>query len=255
MMEKKMIVSTINPHSYCVAKNDKFYNEALHFSDILLPDGIGIVLAVHILTGNKIVRLAGSDLHYRLLQKMNESHGTVFYVGSSSGTLKRIQKKVMQEYPNIVVASYAPPFKPVFTEADNAKILAAINEFRPDVLFVGMTAPKQEKWVHENKNEIDAKVICSIGAAFDFYAGTVKRPGKFWIRLYMEWLLRFLRNPKRLWRRNFISAPLFLWDVLKAKILSINNFKKHPFSHNVATVIIEIGITSVTLIYICNLLL
>jgi len=213
LMEKKMIVNTINPHSYCVAKNDKFYNDALHYSDILLPDGIGIVWAIQILTGNKIVRLTGSDLHYRLLQKMNEDSGTVFYLGSSSATLKNIQKKVMREYPNIVVATYAPPFKPVFTEADNDKILAAINEFQPDVLFVGMTAPKQEKWVHKNKNQIEAKVICSVGAVFDFYSGTVKRPGKFWIRMYMEWFLRLLRNPKKLWRRSFISAPHFLFDV------------------------------------------
>jgi N-acetylglucosaminyldiphosphoundecaprenol N-acetyl-beta-D-mannosaminyltransferase len=254
-MEKKMIVNTINPHSYCVAKHDKYYNDALHFSDILLPDGIGIVWAIQILTGNRIVRLAGSDLHNRLLQKMNEDCGTVFYMGSSSGTLKKIQKKVMREYPNIVVATYSPPFKPVFTDADNAMILAAINEFKPDVLFVGMTAPKQEKWVHKNKNQINAKVICSIGAVFDFYSGVVKRPGEFWIHIYMEWFLRMIRNPKRLWRRSFISAPQFLWDVFLTKIAAINNFKKHPFFHNVAVVTIEFCITSVILIFICSLLL
>ena len=80
-----------------------------------------------------------------------------------------------------------------------------------------MTAPKQEKWVYENQNQINANVITSIGAVFDFYAGTVKRSGAIWIKLGLEWLPRLLRDPKRLWKRNFISTPLFLWDVLKAK--------------------------------------
>jgi N-acetylglucosaminyldiphosphoundecaprenol N-acetyl-beta-D-mannosaminyltransferase len=81
-----------------------------------------------------------------------------------------------------------------------------------------MTAPKQEKWVYENQENLNANVIASIGAVFDFYAGTVKRSGKIWIKLGLEWLPRLLRNPNRLWKRNVISTPTFLWDMLKTKI-------------------------------------
>ena len=97
-------------------------------------------------------------------------------------------------------------------------MVEAVNNFKPQILFVGMTAPKQEKWVYTHKSQLDAKIICSIGAVFDFYAGTVKRPGKFWIQLGLEWFPRLLREPKRLWRRNFVSTPLFLWDVCLEKI-------------------------------------
>ena len=96
-------------------------------------------------------------------------------------------------------------------------MIAAVNKCKPDILFVGMTAPKQEKWVHTNNTFLDVKVITCIGAVFDFYAGTVKRSSPFWIKLGLEWLPRLLREPKRLWKRNFVSTPLFLWDLLKAK--------------------------------------
>ena len=81
-----------------------------------------------------------------------------------------------------------------------------------------MTAPKQEKWVYRNKDSISADVIASIGAVFDFYAGTVIRSGPIWIKLGLEWLPRLLKEPKRLWKRNFISTPVFLWDILKEKL-------------------------------------
>lgn len=214
----KCIINTINPHCYCEAKKDQMYREALQQSDLLLPDGIGIVWAIKILTGLKIKRFTGSDLHLQLLKKMNETGGKVFYVGSSGPTLQKIHDRIKQEFPNILMASFSPPYKPVFTNEENGQILASINEFQPEVLFVGMTAPKQEKWVYQHKEHINVKIIASIGAVFDFYAGTIKRSGTFWINIGLEWLPRLLREPKRLWRRNFKSTPNFLWDVFIIKL-------------------------------------
>lgn len=221
LLKDKLVVNTINPHSYCVAKKDKSFFRALQFSDILLPDGIGFVWAIRLLTGRQILRFPGSDVHSYLLKRMDEIGGTIFYLGSTPSTLKKIQRRVMKEYPNIVVATYSPPFKPSFTEEDNARMLGVIAEFKPDVLFVGMTAPKQEKWVYKNKNKIEAKVICSVGAVFDFYSGNIKRPGKIWEFFYLEWFIRLLHEPSRLWKRNFISSPLFLYDVVVSKIIAV----------------------------------
>jgi N-acetylglucosaminyldiphosphoundecaprenol N-acetyl-beta-D-mannosaminyltransferase len=220
----KTVINTINPHSYCEAKKDVFYQQALIQSDILLPDGIGIVWAAKTLNNTKIKKIAGADLHKSLLEKINEERGKIFYMGSSNSTLLKIQERIKTEYPNIKVGIYSPPYKLIFSEEDNARILDSINIFKPDVLFVGMTAPKQEKWVHQHKDQIDAKIIASIGAVFDFYAGTVKRPSNIWIALGLEWFPRFLREPRRLWRRNFISTPLFIKDVLIAKFS--NTYKK-----------------------------
>ncbi len=217
-MVKKCIINTINPHSYCEAKKDKQFAEALLSGDVLLPDGSGIVLAMKILTGEKIKKIAGADIHQYLLEQANLKSQKVFYLGASEKTLELIANKIKIEYPNIKMESYSPPYKPEFSAEDSKKMIAAVNTFKPEILFVGMTAPKQEKWVYQNKEEIEANIIVSIGAVFDFYAGTVKRSSPFWIKLGLEWLPRLVQEPKRLWRRNFISTPLFLLAILKAKL-------------------------------------
>jgi N-acetylglucosaminyldiphosphoundecaprenol N-acetyl-beta-D-mannosaminyltransferase len=217
-LETKKIINTINPHSYVTAKKDTYFSEALKGSHVLLPDGSGIVLAAKLLKRKKISKIAGSDLHIFLLMQMNKKNGKVFYMGSSQNTLDRIEERIVCEYPNIKVESYSPPFKPEFSNEDNQIIIEKINEFKPDVLFVGMTAPKQEKWLHQHQDQLDFKVASSIGAVFDFYAGTVVRPSQFWLDLHLEWLPRLLKEPKRLWRRNFVSTPLFLYEILLFKI-------------------------------------
>jgi N-acetylglucosaminyldiphosphoundecaprenol N-acetyl-beta-D-mannosaminyltransferase len=212
------IINTINPHSYCLSRYDKLFNEALQFSNILLPDGTGIVLASKIVNNKKISKIAGADIHLYLLKKANLKRQKVFYLGASQSTLKLIEGKVKKEYPNITVSSFSPPYKPQFSESETALMLEKVNDFKPDILFVGMTAPKQEKWVFANKENIDANTIVSIGAVFDFYAGTIKRPGNFWVSLGLEWFPRFLREPKRLARRNLVSTPKFLLEIIWYKI-------------------------------------
>ena len=141
-----------------------------------------------------------------------------FYLGAAPETLKKIQKRIQQEYPNIIVDSYSPPYKDTFTQEDNRIMIETINKFEPDVLFVGMTAPKQEKWIHENKSQIKASVITGIGAVFDFYAGTKKRPNQWLISHGLEWLGRLVDDPIRLWKRYLIYSPQFFFHVLKIKI-------------------------------------
>ena len=96
-------------------------------------------------------------------------------------------------------------------------MIKAINRFKPDVLFVGMTAPKQEKWIYEHKNAIHSDIICAIGAVFDFYAGTVLRPSKYWRSMGMEWLGRLINEPRRMYKRYLYYGPIFLVKLLKLK--------------------------------------
>ncbi|OEK07754.1 N-acetylglucosaminyldiphospho-UDP N-acetyl-beta-D-mannosaminyltransferase [Flavivirga aquatica] len=217
-LNKRCIINTINPHSYCVAKNDITFQKTLLNSDILLPDGIGIVLATKMLCGKTIKKIAGADIHKHLLEYANSNHKKVFYLGSAQNTLSLITNRLKVEYPNIIVSSYSPPYKKEFTKEDSTIMVNAVNTFNPDILFVGMTAPKQEKWVETYKSDIDATVITSIGAVFDFYARTVKRSSPFWINFGLEWLPRFIKEPRRLWRRNLISTPLFIWYLSKSKL-------------------------------------
>ena len=223
--DSNKIINTINPHSYCVAKKDLAFKEALKSSDILIPDGIGIVWAEKFLNGNNIKKIAGFDLFLFLMNKLNNESGSVFFLGASVDTLEKIKSKSFQDYPNIKFGSFSPPYKLKFSKKDSEIMCDKVNLFNPDVLFVGMTAPKQEKWVHLYKNKLNANIICSVGAVFDFYAGNVKRSSDISISLGLEWLPRLIREPRRLFYRNFVSTPKFILDVLSIKIFGRDNSK------------------------------
>ena len=213
----KTIVNTINPHSYCVAKQDSDFETALLASDVLLPDGVGIVWAARMLNGQKIQKIAGSDIFLYLMHHLNATKGSCFFLGASEKTLILIKERAAKEFPNITINAYSPPYKLAFTKEDSEEMYRRVNACQPEVLFVGMTAPKQEKWVYEYKDQLNAQILCSIGAVFDFYAGSVKRPGQFWIKLGLEWLPRFLKEPKRLAERNLVSTPKFICEVFYFK--------------------------------------
>ena len=219
------IINTLNPHSYCIAKKDPNFEKALKSSDVLLPDGIGIVWAEKFLNGKKIKKIAGYDLFVFLMKKLQIEKGSVFFLGSSEETLNKIKEKCKDRYPNIIFNCYSPPFKERFTKEDSIEMCKKVNLITPNVLFVGMTAPKQEKWVNENKHRLNVETICSIGAVFDFYAGNIKRSSLFWISIGLEWLPRFLKEPKRLFYRNFVSTPKFILDVFWLKFFKTNFLK------------------------------
>lgn len=221
----KGVINTINPHSYIISRKDDLFKEALLHSDFLIPDGVGIKYASRLITGKRIEKIAGADLHWLILNSLNERKGSCFYLGSTENTLDKINERLKCDFPEIRAEYYSPPFKTDFSEEENASIIKAIERFSPDVLFVGMTAPKQEKWVHANRAKLNVPLICSIGAAFDFYAGTVRRSGRIWISLGMEWLPRFARDPQRLWKRNLVSTPLFIGYVLLEKLKLLGNGK------------------------------
>jgi N-acetylglucosaminyldiphosphoundecaprenol N-acetyl-beta-D-mannosaminyltransferase len=211
------VISTINPHSYIVARKDEAFRNALMNSDVLVPDGIGFVLAARIIAGTRIKRITGSDIHQILLKYLDAKNGSCFYFGSEDATLGKIKERILKEYPGITSAFFSPPFKPSFSDEEDISMIKVINDFNPEILFVGMTAPRQEKWVYKNRKLLNAKIICPVGAVFDFYAGTVKRPGKLWMSIGLEWLPRLLREPGRLWKRTLISTPFFIWYVFLEK--------------------------------------
>lgn len=211
-------INTINQYSYCIAEEDQIFKNALQGSDVLLPDGVGITWASNFLNGRKVNKIAGADIHLNLLERLNAMRGSCFYLGASEKTLEIIVNRLKLEYPYIKVETYSPPYKDTFTIEDSNLMIRKVNDFEADVLFVGMTAPKQEKWSHHHKNRIDANVICSIGAVFDFYAGSVNRPSKIWVNLKLEWLGRLLKEPRRMWKRYLFYGGVFVYDILKKKI-------------------------------------
>lgn len=227
--QSKKLITTLNAHSFNTLHKDTFFKEALKSSDMLLPDGISIVWALRLLVGEKLKKIAGDDLFRHEMERVNQKGGKCFFLGSSEKTLKLIQEKAGREYPNIKIHSYSPPYKPVFSDEDSKKMIDAVNEVVPDALFIGMTAPKQEKWAFKYFTQINAGHICCIGAVFDFYAGTVKRAPAWMISAGMEWFYRLIKEPKRMWRRYIIGNTLFIKHILIEKLFKLK--KKNTQSH------------------------
>ena len=216
----KYLINTINAHSYNVAQKDPDFAEALKKGDYLIPDGASILRACHLLNAKSQPkeRIAGWDLFEFEMNRLNEKGGKCFFMGSSEKVLSLIKQRAATDYPNIVVETYSPPYKPEFSEEDNQNIINAINNANPDLLWIGMTAPKQEKWAYRHWNELNIKCHCgTIGAVFDFFAGTYQRAPEWWQKYSLEWLYRLIKEPKRMWRRYLIGNPLFLWNILKEK--------------------------------------
>lgn len=213
----KLIINTINQYSFCIAEKDVAFKQALIQSDILLPDGVAIVRSIKFLAGKEIKKIAGADVFHHLMGELNKKGGKCFFLGSSDSTLAKIKERINIDYPKLKAGFYSPPYRLSFSIEDSNEMVNAVNDFQPDVLFVGMTAPKQEKWVHKHKDQLDAKIICAIGAVFDFYAGTVARPKPFWINLGLEWFIRLYKEPKRMWKRYLYYGPVFVFHILKER--------------------------------------
>ena len=218
--EGKFLIDTVNAHSFVTAQQDAAFADALMGADALLPDGISIVKACRWLQCENAPdeKIAGADLFAYEMERLNERGGTCFFLGSSPDTLALIEKKAAVVFPGITVKSYSPPFAAEFTSEESQAMVDAVNAADPDLLWVGMTAPKQEKWLHRHWQELDIHCHAgAIGAVFDFFAGKVSRAPQRWIDLGLEWLYRLLREPRRTWRRYLVDNPKFLWLVLKEK--------------------------------------
>ncbi len=253
--EGKLLINTINAHSFNTAKKDKLFAEALTNGDALIPDGVSIVKACRRIKAKSQPkeRIAGWDLFEFEMNKLeqlgvrNEECGennseldnsqsasadnsklkiqnskfrerplTVMFMGSSQKVLDLIVKRAAKVYPHLKVVTYSPPYKPEFSDEDNKAIIDAINATDPDLLWIGMTAPKQEKWTYTHWKELNIHChVGTIGAVFDFFAGTVERAPMWWQRHGLEWLYRLLKEPKRMWRRYIIGNALFLWNMTK----------------------------------------
>jgi N-acetylglucosaminyldiphosphoundecaprenol N-acetyl-beta-D-mannosaminyltransferase len=211
----------LNPHSIEIAQRDPAFSKALHDTDLAVPDGVGILIASRILGGAIRQRITGSDVFWGLNHLLNEQGGySVFFLGATPETLARIVERMRRDYPKVQVAGvYSPPFKEAFSDEENTAMVQAINAAHPDVLWVGMTAPKQEKWVRQHRDQLDVRFIGPVGAVFDFFIGRVQRSHPAFQRMGLEWLPRLLQEPRRLWRRNFVSNPSFLLRVIRARLV------------------------------------
>ncbi len=217
---KTLLLNTISPNSYGISTKDPVFKAALKSSDYLVLDGVYFALASILMNGKNIKKNQGPDVFFHFMERMNKVNGRIFFLGSSNGTLEKIKKRAEIDYPNLKVSTYSPPFKKVFSESDNANIYQKISEFKPDILFIGMTCPKQEKWAFQSKNHISVSLVCCIGAVFDWYAGNQKDIHPLWWKFRLAWLKRTIDRPEILLR--YPSIGIFFKDLF----LSLIRLKK-----------------------------
>ena len=209
-------------HSLNVAQTDNEFAEALRQADIVVADGVGVSLMARLAGVDVGIRIAGEEFFYSLMNALEKrGNGRVFFFGATNNVLNLITSRFQREFPSLELCGVlSPPFMP-WSEAENQKMLDVIINAKPDVLWVGMGAPKQEKWVYRNRNALNVPLIGSIGAVFDYFAGTNPPPPPLVRRWGLETPYRLMREPKRLWRRALISNFMFVIRVIQKHILRV----------------------------------
>jgi N-acetylglucosaminyldiphosphoundecaprenol N-acetyl-beta-D-mannosaminyltransferase len=183
----------------------------LNEADLWVPDGIAPVWMARRRGHRSVARAPGAEIMREFLSRANERGYRSFFYGDTEETLSALKDRVSSRYPgHRIVGCYSPPFRtPTPDEED--RIIQEINAARPDVLWVALGMPKQEIWIHERKHQLQVPVAIGVGAAFGFLAGTVSRCPAWVGRAGFEWVYRFLREPKKLWRRDLLDGPRFLF--------------------------------------------
>jgi len=218
------VINTISPNSYGLATRDADFLQTLKRSDYLVLDGVYFALASILLQGKNIKKNQGPDVFDHFIKRADKNSYKVFFLGSSTETLKKIEDKIHRIYPNIKVKSYSPPFKAEFDKNEDDEMVNIINQYQPDILFVGMTCPKQEKWSVKHKDALKSGLIISIGNVFDWFAESQKAIPAIWYKLRLAWLIRIFLRPE-IFKRNIGNQMKFFGDVvmLFLKLKKLNN--------------------------------
>ena len=221
LIEKKTVscVCIINVHVLVTAMRDYRFHRILNAADWSFPDGVPLVwYARHILGLHHVERVAGPSLMNKCFQDLKGVKH--FFYGSTDATLQQLVAVARQRYPHINIGGHiAPPFRPL-QKSEKKEICASINEISPDIIWVCLGAPKQEKWMWEMRNEIKRGVMIGVGAAFDYFVGNIKRPPVWIRRSGLEWLCRLYQDPIRLSKRYVMTNTLFLYFLARELILS-----------------------------------
>lgn len=203
-----------NVHMVTEAYKDKAFQDMLNRADIVTPDGRPISLFMQYVRGEKQDRVAGMDLMPALMAAAAKANKSVFLIGSTTDIQQLIIEKASKELPDLRIAgAISPPFRPL-SEEEKANIVQEINDARPDFIFVSLGCPKQEKWMAEHMDKVNACML-GLGQAFNVYAGTEKRLPKWMRDLSLEWVYRLVLEPKRLWKRYLVNNSIFIWLVMK----------------------------------------
>ncbi|MCX6720718.1 MAG: WecB/TagA/CpsF family glycosyltransferase [Candidatus Staskawiczbacteria bacterium] len=202
-------------HGIVEAERHKDFKYVISNANMWVPDGISLVWLAKLKRFDIKERVSGADLMKEFFQVANRDGLSSYFYGDTDETLGALNIELLKKYPNLKIAgSYSPPFRKL-TEKEDEEIIQKINQAKPDVLWVALGLPKQERWIFEHREKLNVPVVIGVGAAFKFLGGKVKRAPTWVGRCGFEWLWRLLKEPKVTWKRVFIDMPYFMWLVVK----------------------------------------
>jgi N-acetylglucosaminyldiphosphoundecaprenol N-acetyl-beta-D-mannosaminyltransferase len=209
-------------HGIREACRDPSYTEVLNSADLFVPDGISLTLAARLRGIKGASRVPGPDLFIEGCRLAEDRGFRVYFYGDTDDTLTELASTLKQRFPELRIAgAHSPPFRPL-TKCEDDNVVREINLSEADIVWVGLGAPKQERWMFEHRDKLQAPVLVGVGAAFKFSSGLVKRAPAWVGKLGLEWLWRLIQEPSRVWRRLIIDWPQFAFRV----ILECLNSKK-----------------------------
>lgn len=216
------VVCVANVHMLMEGHWNKGFRQVLHHADLLTPDGMPLVWTMNLLRKRPHDRVCGMDIMRGICQQASLSGLKVFFLGTDDFTLAQMQQRLQQEFPDLQIAGMEPlPFRPLTLEEDDA-VVDTINQSGAGILFVALGCPKQEIWMHQHKNQIQA-VMVGVGGAFPMYAGIKKRAPRWVQAAGLEWFYRLVQEPGRLWKRYSTTIPPFI--MLSAKQIITSRVK------------------------------
>ncbi len=198
-------------HGVIEAQKDKSYRRILNAATFNVPDGMPIVAASRVLGRGRSERAFGPDVMWDVIERSVPLGVSHYFYGGREGVADRLAEAFLVAMPAAtIVGTYCPPFRPLTPQEEDV-IADEINSSGADVVWVGLSTPKQERWIASMRDRLDVKLICSVGAAFDYHTGSI-RPAPAWMkRVALEWFYRLMQEPRRLWRRYFEIVPKFLF--------------------------------------------
>ncbi|HZS53673.1 MAG TPA: WecB/TagA/CpsF family glycosyltransferase [Bryobacteraceae bacterium] len=197
-------------HGIILAKEDPDIARFINAADIVTPDGMPVVWALRSFGYHNQQRVYGPTLMLQICKRAAEMGHRIFLYGARQETLSLLKNRLTERLPSLKIAGcYSPPFRELTPEEDRA-VEAQIRESDADIVFVGVSTPKQERWMYEHRSSFPGITLIGVGAAFDFHAGRIRQAPAWMQRNGLEWLFRLLSEPARLWRRYLVTTPKFL---------------------------------------------
>jgi N-acetylglucosaminyldiphosphoundecaprenol N-acetyl-beta-D-mannosaminyltransferase len=200
-------------HGIMESQRDQALRRIHNHAGLVTPDGVPLVWLSRLNGQHRVEQVCGSDLMLACCERSVVRGYRHFFYGGGEGVAQRLADRLRSRYPGLAVAgTYAPPFRPLSAAEDEA-IVRDVNDASPDIVWVGLSTPKQERWMAAHVGRLRALVLIGVGAAFDFHAGLKKRAPRWMQRSGLEWAFRLGTEPRRLWRRYLRNNPAFIWRV------------------------------------------